>query len=118
MTFILSQMTTLRDNSPALRSSGQLLTSCLCILALALPSATLLPFNFLQQFRLQSEEDVQTGETDTEATEQRRRQASPRQHRIVPADRQDSSRRPQIFRAVADRSEFGRRNGTGASLRC
>ena len=89
----------------------------LCILGMSFPVASFLPVNLMQQFRTQSEEEVETEHGSAEGMEERR-SAPPPPPRRFSATRRWSARLSLHHRATGDRSEFRSLNGTGARLRC
>ena len=92
---------------------------CLCVLAVSLPTATLLPFNLLQQFRLVSEEEVETGGlTLAEARVERRNPPPVPVRQTHLAHRPNSSRGDLPGACAASRGEFRFLNGTGSRLLC
>lgn len=105
----------LRDEAP----SWQRAVSVLCMLILLLPTASWLPASLMLQFRLGSEEEVETvGETLGETTEVRRKPLKSQKAGRPLVCRPTVSVLPLAFLPTADRSEYCSVNGTGALLRC
>lgn len=89
------------------------------MLMILLPTASWLPANLIFQFRLASEEEVEShGVTLGATTEVRRKIVRLPKGRRLPLSQEASSRLHLAPWHSADHSEFRFVNGTGALLRC
>ena len=93
--------------------------SILCIVIMVLPTASWLPKSLILQFRLSSEEEVETvAETLGQTTVVRRKPLRRPYGGKRPLCRQTTPHLPLGHCPVASRGEFRLVNGTGAPLRC